>query len=34
MPLICPHCNKEYSSQSSRSNHIKKYHKEEKEKNI
>ena len=26
MPLICPHCNKEYSSQSSRSNHIKKYH--------
>jgi len=27
MTLICPHCNKEYSSQSSRSNHIKKYHK-------
>jgi uncharacterized C2H2 Zn-finger protein len=26
MTVICPHCNKEYSSQSSRSNHIKKYH--------
>ena len=28
MPVICQHCNKEYSSQSSRSNHIKKYHME------
>ena len=26
MSVICPYCNKEYSSQSSRSNHIKKYH--------
>ena len=26
MPVICQHCNKEFSSQSSRSNHIKKYH--------
>jgi len=26
MVVICQHCNKEYSSQSSRSNHIKKYH--------
>ena len=28
MPIICEHCNKEYASYSSRSNHIKKYHKE------
>ena len=27
MPVICQHCNKEFSSQSSRSNHIKKFHK-------
>ena len=27
MVLICKFCNKEYSSQSSRSNHIRKYHK-------
>ena len=26
MSIICKYCNKEYSSQSSRSNHIKKYH--------
>jgi hypothetical protein len=28
MSIICKYCNKEYSSQSSRSNHIKKYHSE------
>jgi len=28
MVVICQYCNKEYSSQSSRSNHIKKYHSE------
>jgi len=27
MSVICQHCNKEFSSQSSRSNHIKKFHK-------
>jgi len=27
MPVICQHCNKGFSSQSSRSNHIKKFHK-------
>ena len=27
MPVICQHCNKEFSSQSSRSNHNKKFHK-------
>ena len=26
MAIICKFCNKEYSSYSSRSNHIKKYH--------
>ena len=26
MVLLCKYCNKEYSSQSSRSNHIKRYH--------
>jgi len=26
MVIICKYCNKEYSSQSSRSNHIKKFH--------
>ena len=34
MVVVCPHCNKEYSSQSSRSNHIKKYHKKENIQNI
>jgi seryl-tRNA synthetase len=29
MVFICKHCNKEYSSQSSRSNHIKRFHKSE-----
>ena len=29
MPLVCKHCKKEYSTQSSRSNHIKIYHKKE-----
>jgi len=29
MNIICKYCNKEYSSQSSRSNHIKKYHNDE-----
>jgi len=33
MPFICKHCNKEYSTQSSRSNHIKIYHKKEYEEN-
>jgi hypothetical protein len=33
MVLNCPHCNKEYASQSSRSNHIKKFHSDKKEKN-
>jgi len=28
MSIICKYCQKEYSSQSSRSNHIKKYHKD------
>jgi len=28
MSIICKYCKKEYSSQSSRSNHIKKYHKD------
>jgi hypothetical protein len=28
MSVICKYCNKEYVSQSSRSNHIKKYHKQ------
>ena len=26
MELPCKHCNKKYASQSSRSNHVKKYH--------
>ena len=31
MTVICKYCNKEYSSQSSRSNHIKKFHNNESE---
>ena len=34
MTVICKYCNKEYSSQSSRSNHIKKYHQNESEQNV
>jgi hypothetical protein len=34
MSIICKYCNKEYSSQSSRSNHIKKYHSEICQQNI
>jgi hypothetical protein len=34
MTVICKYCNKEYSSQSSRSNHIKKYHQTESEQNV
>lgn len=31
MVILCQYCNKEYSSYSSRSNHIKKYHSNTKE---
>ena len=34
MVVICKHCNKEYSSYSSRSNHIKKYHSEHRIPNV